>query len=135
MPLSVQNKKLGKVFCRMASCYEKQGMFDEALQMYGKASTEDNNRTTRNAIRECERKKEKWDEAAHLHEEPDFEALCPGAGKDVLRRKKRAWLEWRRVKNQASKSCFAALRGGLRPHHTTKAQRRRRSTAWPGSCC
>merc|ERR1719160_657043 len=62
-------EKGAKVFCRMASCYEKQNMFDEALAMYSKATTEDNSRQTRNAIRECERKKEKWEKEKALDPE------------------------------------------------------------------
>ncbi|CAE6971210.1 unnamed protein product [Symbiodinium natans] len=59
-------EKVAKVLTRMASVYEKQGKYDEAIEMYGKALTEDNNRTTRNAMRDCERAKEKHEKEAYL---------------------------------------------------------------------
>jgi len=52
-------EKVAKVYNRMASVYEKQHNFDEAIEMYNKSLMEDNNRTTRNALRDLERKKEK----------------------------------------------------------------------------
>merc|ERR1712194_102402 len=52
---------MGKVYNRMASVYEKQREYDKAIETYNKALTEDNNRQTRNALREIERTKEKWE--------------------------------------------------------------------------
>merc|ERR1719352_342294 len=47
----------------------KQKKFDDALAMYNKAITEDNNKNTRNALRECERAKEKADANAYINPE------------------------------------------------------------------
>jgi len=54
-------EKVAKVYNRMASVYEKQNEYEKAIEMYNKALTEDNNSQTRNALREIERKKEKWE--------------------------------------------------------------------------
>eukprot|EP00930_Biecheleria_cincta_P096128 TRINITY_DN87_c0_g2_i1.p1 TRINITY_DN87_c0_g2~~TRINITY_DN87_c0_g2_i1.p1 ORF type:complete len:609 (-),score=200.04 TRINITY_DN87_c0_g2_i1:475-2229(-) len=59
-------EKVAKVFNRMASLHEKKKEFDQAIEMYNKALTEDNNRQTRNALRECERLKEKAEKEAYL---------------------------------------------------------------------
>jgi len=59
-------EKVAKVFQRMASVYEKQNKYDDAIAMYNKALTEDNNRSTRNSLRECERAKEKHEKEAYL---------------------------------------------------------------------
>jgi len=59
-------EKVAKVYCRMASVYEKQHKFDEAIAMYHKSLTEDNNRQTRSSLRELERKKEKWEKESYL---------------------------------------------------------------------
>merc|ERR1719284_2029071 len=50
----------------MASTYEKRKQFDQAIEYYNKALTEDNNRNTRNALREIERMKEKHEKEAYL---------------------------------------------------------------------
>eukprot|EP00434_Breviolum_minutum_P015633 symbB.v1.2.013771.t1/scaffold983.1/size146703/6 len=50
-------EKVAKVYLRMASVFEKQERFEEAIAMYNKALTEDNNKQTRNALREAERAK------------------------------------------------------------------------------
>lgn len=59
-------EKVAKVFARMASLYEKTHEFDKAIEMYNKSLTEDNNRTTRNALRDCEKLKEKNEKDAYL---------------------------------------------------------------------
>mmetsp|Transcript_116986 Transcript_116986/g.277885 ORF Transcript_116986/g.277885 Transcript_116986/m.277885 type:complete len:579 (-) Transcript_116986:123-1859(-) len=59
-------EKVAKVYTRMASVYEKQKRFDEAIAMYNKALTEDNNRLTRNLLREAERAKEKYEKDKYL---------------------------------------------------------------------
>lgn len=59
-------EKVAKVFQRMASVYEKLHKYDDAIAMYNKALTEDNNRSVRNALRDCERAKEKHEKDAYL---------------------------------------------------------------------
>jgi len=59
-------EKVAKVYLRMASVFEKQERFDEAIAMYNKALTEDNNKQTRNALREAERAKEKFEKTKYL---------------------------------------------------------------------
>jgi len=59
-------EKVAKVFARMAAIYEKQKQFDEAIEMYNKALTEDNNRTFRNALREVQRLKEKHEKDSYI---------------------------------------------------------------------
>jgi len=59
-------EKIGKIYLRLASCYQKQKMFDEAIEMYNKALTEDNNKNARNGLRDCERAKEKAAKDAYL---------------------------------------------------------------------
>jgi len=59
-------EKVAKVYVRMASIYEKKKDFDQAKEMYQKALTEDNNRFTRNALRELERAKEKHEKESYL---------------------------------------------------------------------
>lgn len=59
-------EKVAKVYCRMASVYEKQKDYDKAIEMYNKALTEDNSRHTRNALREAERAKDKHEKEQYL---------------------------------------------------------------------
>lgn len=59
-------EKVAKVFARMASLYEKKNEFDKAIEMYNKSLTEDNSRATRNALRDCEKLKEKNEKEAYL---------------------------------------------------------------------
>ncbi|CAE7215506.1 unnamed protein product [Symbiodinium pilosum] len=59
-------EKVAKVYNRMASVYEKQRKFDDAIAMYNKALTEDNSRQTRNALRQVERAKEKHEKEQYL---------------------------------------------------------------------
>mmetsp|Transcript_173689 Transcript_173689/g.422463 ORF Transcript_173689/g.422463 Transcript_173689/m.422463 type:complete len:405 (+) Transcript_173689:134-1348(+) len=59
-------EKVAKVFARMASVHEKRKQFDEAIEFYNKSLTEDNNRTTRNALRELERAKEKFEKESYI---------------------------------------------------------------------
>jgi len=59
-------EKVAKVFTRMASVYEKMKKWDDAIEYYNKALTEDNNRHTRNALRELERAKEKFERESYL---------------------------------------------------------------------
>merc|ERR1712113_513205 len=62
-------EKVAKVFARMASVYEKQKNYVEAIEYYQKSLTEDNTRSTRNALRDCERAKEKHEKEAYLNPE------------------------------------------------------------------
>jgi len=59
-------EKVAKVFARIAGVYEKSKQYDEAIEYYRKALTEDNSRQTRNALREVERKKEKWEKESYI---------------------------------------------------------------------
>lgn len=59
-------EKVAKVYSRMASVYEKQLQFDQAIEMYNKSLMEDNSRATRNSLRELERAKEKWEKDRYL---------------------------------------------------------------------
>merc|ERR1712060_927105 len=49
-----------------ASVHEKQKHHGEAIEYYNKSLTEDNTRATRNALRDCERAKEKHEKEAYL---------------------------------------------------------------------
>jgi len=66
LPGGASFEKVAKVFCRMASVYEKKNDYNSAIEMYHKALTEDNSRTTRNALRDLERAKEKHEKDAYL---------------------------------------------------------------------
>jgi stress-induced-phosphoprotein 1 len=59
-------EKVAKVFCRMASVHEKRNEFDQAIEMYNKALMEDNARGTRNALRDVERAKEKFEKESYI---------------------------------------------------------------------
>merc|ERR1719305_1408558 len=60
------SEKIAKIYCRMASCYAKQKLFDKAIEMYNKALVEDNNKTVRNGLRDTERMKEQHEKDAYL---------------------------------------------------------------------
>lgn len=62
-------EKVAKVYNRMASVNEKRKKYDMAIEFYHKALTEDNNRQTRNALREVERIKEKYERDSYLDPE------------------------------------------------------------------
>merc|ERR1712060_738901 len=62
-------EKVAKVFNRMAAVCEKRKQFDQAIEYYNKALTEDNNRQTRNALRELERAKEKFEKDNYVDHE------------------------------------------------------------------
>merc|ERR1711912_167186 len=59
-------EKVAKIFCRIAVVHEQKKQFDQAIEYYNKALMEDNNRNTRNALRELEKKKEKAEKEAYL---------------------------------------------------------------------
>merc|ERR1719421_2178159 len=71
-------EKVAKVFARMASVYEKQKKWDEAIEMYNKSLTEDNSRSTRNALRDCERNRDKFAKEAYVNPELAEEAKAKG---------------------------------------------------------
>jgi len=59
-------EKVAKVYVRMASIYEKKKEWDQAKEMYNKALMEDNNRFTRNALRDMERNRERIEKEDYL---------------------------------------------------------------------
>ena len=65
-PGGASPEKMAKVFCRMASVHERRNEYNQAIEMYQKALTEDNSRFTRNALREVERAKEKFENESYL---------------------------------------------------------------------
>uniref|UniRef100_A0A7S1FC95 Hsp70-Hsp90 organising protein n=1 Tax=Noctiluca scintillans TaxID=2966 RepID=A0A7S1FC95_NOCSC len=92
-------EKVGKVFCRMASVHEKRKEFDAAIELYQKALTEDNNRTARNALRDLERAKEKWEKESYL--DPVKAEEHREAGNEAF--KKQDWAEAKRQYDEAVK--------------------------------
>ena len=65
-PGGASSEKVAKIICRMACVHEKRNNYDQAIEMYPKALTEDNSRSTRNALREVERAKENSVNECHL---------------------------------------------------------------------
>lgn len=59
-------EKVAKVLNRIASCFAKQNKFDQAIEYYEKSLAEDNHRNTRNALRECEKEKIKFEKEAYF---------------------------------------------------------------------
>ena len=59
-------EKCAKVYNRLASLYLKQGKFQEAINCYNKSLTEDNNRNTRNLLREAQLEMEKAERDAYI---------------------------------------------------------------------
>jgi len=71
-------EKVAKVFARVASVHEKRKQYDEAIEYYQKSLTEDNTRHTRNALRELERAKEKWEKDSYINPEKAEEHRTKG---------------------------------------------------------
>eukprot|EP01066_Platyproteum_vivax_P007282 Platyproteum_vivax@DN2813_c0_g1_i3.p1 len=69
---------VAKVFNRLAASYTKQKRFQEALDMYEKSLCEDNNRSTRNLIKELQRVKDKTEIEAYQNPELAEEAKQRG---------------------------------------------------------
>ncbi|KAH0486277.1 MAG: hypothetical protein KVP17_004722 [Porospora cf. gigantea B] len=46
---------VAKIYNRLAVLYKKQGQLDKAIEMYDRSLTEDNNRLTRAALKECQK--------------------------------------------------------------------------------
>lgn len=66
LPGGASFEKVGKVYNRLASCFTKQKKYKEAMEMYEKSLAEDNNKNTRNLVRECEKLKQKTDKEAYV---------------------------------------------------------------------
>merc|ERR1719188_2025684 len=66
LPGGASFEKVGKLLNRLAVCYFKQQKFDEAIVCYQKSLAEDNNRDTRNKLRDVEKAKEKFEKEAYL---------------------------------------------------------------------
>jgi len=60
-------EKCAKLLNRLASLYVKQGKFDNAIETYNKSLTEDNNKNTRNLLREVEAAREKAERDAYIN--------------------------------------------------------------------
>jgi len=88
LPGGASFEKIAKVYNRMGSCYQRQKQFDTAIEYYGKALTEDNNKNTRNALRECERAKEKFEADSYL--DPAKAEECREKGNELFKAQKYA---------------------------------------------
>ena len=53
-------EKVSKAYCRLASAYLKQHNYDDAVLAYQKALTENNDKTTRNLLRDAEAARDKY---------------------------------------------------------------------------
>ena len=53
-------EKVSKAYCRLATAYLKLHKYDEAITAYQKALTENNDKTTRNLLREAEAARDKY---------------------------------------------------------------------------
>ncbi|CRH03809.1 Hsp70/Hsp90 organizing protein, putative [Plasmodium relictum] len=58
--------QVAKLYNRLAICYVNMKNYDKAIEAYQKSLVEDNNRVTRNALKELERKKEKEEKEAYI---------------------------------------------------------------------
>jgi len=59
-------EKVAKVYNRMASVCERRKDYAQGIEYLNKALTEDNNKQTRNALRELEAKKDKAEKDAYI---------------------------------------------------------------------
>jgi len=62
-------EKVGKIYNRLASCYQKQGRLVEAIEMVNKSLAEDNNKNTRNLLRDLQNAHNKAEKEAYYSEE------------------------------------------------------------------
>jgi len=69
LPGGASFEKTGKVLNRLASCYQKQQKYELAVETYNRSLAEDNNKNTRNAVRECEREKQKFEKESYIDTE------------------------------------------------------------------
>mmetsp|Transcript_16735 Transcript_16735/g.37030 ORF Transcript_16735/g.37030 Transcript_16735/m.37030 type:complete len:567 (-) Transcript_16735:228-1928(-) len=65
-PGGASYEKVAKALCRIASAYAKRKQFEKAREFYDKALVEDNNRFTRQAVRDLERARDKWEKEQML---------------------------------------------------------------------
>ena len=66
-PNGASYEKCGKLYNRLASVYLKKGSFDKAIETYNKSLTEDNNKNTRNLLREAQSDQEKAEKEAYIN--------------------------------------------------------------------
>ncbi len=69
LPNGASYEKVAKLLNRMASMYVKQGKYSDAISYYNKSLTEDNNKNTRNLIRETQSALEKAEKEAYINPE------------------------------------------------------------------
>ena len=62
-------EKVCKVYCRLGAVYLKLNSFDEAVVAYQKALTENNDKNTRNLLREAEAARDKWVKESYINPE------------------------------------------------------------------
>jgi stress-induced-phosphoprotein 1 len=62
-------EKCAKMYNRLASLYLKMGKYQDAIDAYNKSLTEDNNKTTRNLLREAQSAQEKAERDAYIDPE------------------------------------------------------------------
>lgn len=66
-PNGASYEKCAKLYNRLASSYLKQGKFEKAIETYNKSLTEDNNKSTRNLLREAQAAQEKTEREAYIN--------------------------------------------------------------------
>jgi len=92
-------EKVAKVFSRVAAIYEKKKEYAMAIEYYQKALTEDNNRFTRNALREVERVKEKYERESYI--DPALAEQHREKGNEAFKEKK--WADAKKEYDEAVK--------------------------------
>jgi stress-induced-phosphoprotein 1 len=66
-PGGASYEKCAKLYNRLASVYMKQGKYELAIECYNKSLTEDNNKTTRNLLRDAQSAQEKAEKEAYIN--------------------------------------------------------------------
>jgi len=66
-PGGASYEKCAKLYNRMASLYLKQGKYQQAFDCYNKSLTEDNNKNTRNLLREAQAAQDKAERDAYIN--------------------------------------------------------------------
>lgn len=69
LPNGASYEKVAKLLNRMASMYVKQGKYADAITYYNKSLTEDNNKNTRNLLREAQAAHDKAEKDAYINPE------------------------------------------------------------------
>merc|ERR1719261_526141 len=100
------SEKIAKIYCRMASCFSKQKLFDKAIEMYNKALVEDNNKTVRNGLRDCEKAKDQHEKESYL--DPAKAEEHRQKGNDFFKAQK--WVEAKQEYHKALKAYEAGLK-------------------------